>query len=238
MRLYDLKIMIFMEELLSVITTPFVMWSSLYKSSDKIIDFFREFTVHVDGIGYVCSYAVFDFKRHGAFKADMQSEQGVITENKMLSSYWGFLDQYGSHTAGTRRRAPPFKVAAHQADGFRNSRGFHPSSRNQVNNMAASTNSILLDPHHRPLMNDRRHKSTSGGLMYSTIEAEEGISSSTPQREFLSSLGGSYASARASGTPTLEEDPGDEVAAAGVLGLLNQIHRVPANGGRGAGVNI
>jgi autophagy-related protein 9 len=63
--LYDLKIMVFLEEILSVLTTPFILWFSLPNCSDKVVDFFREFTVHVDGIGYVCSFAVFDFKRHG-----------------------------------------------------------------------------------------------------------------------------------------------------------------------------
>ena len=63
--LYDLKIMIFLEEIFSVLTTPFILWFSLPKCSDKIIEFFRLFTVHVDGIGYVCSQAVFDFERDG-----------------------------------------------------------------------------------------------------------------------------------------------------------------------------
>ena len=57
--------MIFLEEVLSVLTTPFVLWFALPNCSDKIVDFFREFTVHVDGIGYVCSFAVFDFERPG-----------------------------------------------------------------------------------------------------------------------------------------------------------------------------
>ena len=57
--------MVFLEEVLSVLTTPFILWFSLPNSSEKIIDFFREFTVHVDGIGYVCSFAIFNFKRHG-----------------------------------------------------------------------------------------------------------------------------------------------------------------------------
>jgi autophagy-related protein 9 len=57
--------MVFLEEILSVLTTPFILWFSLPNCSDKVVDFFREFTVHVDGIGYVCSFAVFDFKRHG-----------------------------------------------------------------------------------------------------------------------------------------------------------------------------
>jgi len=57
--------MIFLEEILSVLITPCILWFSLPNSSEKVVDFFREFTVHVDGIGYVCSFAVFDFKRHG-----------------------------------------------------------------------------------------------------------------------------------------------------------------------------
>ena len=60
-----MKVMIFARELLSVIITPFVLCFSLPRCSPAIIDFFREFTVHVDTLGYVCSFAVFDFKRHG-----------------------------------------------------------------------------------------------------------------------------------------------------------------------------
>ena len=71
MQLYGLKVLIFLEELLSVITTPFVMMYSLSNCSEKIIDFFREFTVHVDGLGHVCSYAVFDFKRNGIMKVGL-----------------------------------------------------------------------------------------------------------------------------------------------------------------------
>ena len=58
--LYKLKIILFLEEILSIIVTPFLLWFSLPKCSDQIIDFFREFTIHVDGVGYVCSFAVFE----------------------------------------------------------------------------------------------------------------------------------------------------------------------------------
>lgn len=64
-RLFEMKVMIFLTEMLSVLLTPFILWSSLPPCSAAIVDFFREFTVHVDGLGYVCSFAVFDFKRHG-----------------------------------------------------------------------------------------------------------------------------------------------------------------------------
>ena len=64
-----MKILIFAQELLSVVLTPFVLWFSLPPCAPAIIDFFREFSVHVDGRGYVCSFAEFNFERHGNVKA-------------------------------------------------------------------------------------------------------------------------------------------------------------------------
>ncbi|EKM55276.1 uncharacterized protein PHACADRAFT_95774 [Phanerochaete carnosa HHB-10118-sp] len=66
--LFQMKIVIYTQELLSVLLTPFVLWYSLPNCAPAIIDFFREFSVHVDGLGYVCSFAVFDFQRHGNVK--------------------------------------------------------------------------------------------------------------------------------------------------------------------------
>lgn len=66
--LFAMKIIVYAGELLSVVLTPFVLWLSLPACAPAIIDFFREFTVHVDSLGYVCSFAVFDFQRHGNIK--------------------------------------------------------------------------------------------------------------------------------------------------------------------------
>ena len=66
-----MKIMIYAQELLSVALTPFVLWFSLPDCAPAIVDFFREFTIHVDTLGYVCSFAVFDFKRHGNVKVSL-----------------------------------------------------------------------------------------------------------------------------------------------------------------------
>ena len=63
-----MKIMIFVHELISVVLTPFVLWFSLPKCAPTIIDFFHDFTVHIPGRGYVCSFAEFDFVRHGNVK--------------------------------------------------------------------------------------------------------------------------------------------------------------------------
>ncbi|KAI9049390.1 hypothetical protein LZ554_006424 [Drepanopeziza brunnea f. sp. 'monogermtubi'] len=99
--LYQMKIMIFIEEILSIIVTPFILWFSLPKCSDQIIDFFREFTIHVDGVGYVCSFAVFDFKKgdgrkplHGGGNSDVRDEYYSTKHGKMAMSYYGFLDNY------------------------------------------------------------------------------------------------------------------------------------------------
>ena len=66
--LFPLKPATFATELASVVLTPFILWFTLPECAPAIVDFFREFTVHVDGLGYVCSFAVFDFQRHGNVK--------------------------------------------------------------------------------------------------------------------------------------------------------------------------
>ncbi|KAF7713559.1 Autophagy-related protein 9 [Penicillium ucsense] len=111
---YQLKIVIFLEEILSMIFTPFVLWFSLPKCSDRLIDFFREFTVHVDGVGYLCSFAVFDFKKgtnvgtpgrpddHG--RRDLRADYFSAKDGKMLASYYGFLDNYGNNPQPGNRR--------------------------------------------------------------------------------------------------------------------------------------
>ncbi|KAK9247987.1 autophagy protein Apg9-domain-containing protein [Lipomyces tetrasporus] len=60
---YALKIAILVQETASIVLTPFVLWFSLTNSCEKIVDFFRECSLYVDGIGYVCCFAVFDFSK-------------------------------------------------------------------------------------------------------------------------------------------------------------------------------
>ena len=89
-----MKIKIFGQELLSVILTPFVLWYSLPPCAASIVDFFREFTVHVDGLGYVCSFAEFNFKRNG--NVQFGAPEGVVDEKltskegKMEKSFLNF----------------------------------------------------------------------------------------------------------------------------------------------------
>ncbi|KIK58252.1 hypothetical protein GYMLUDRAFT_202734 [Collybiopsis luxurians FD-317 M1] len=92
--LFAMKILIFVEELLSVVLTPFVLWFSLPNCAAAIIDFFREFTVHVDGRGYVCSFAEFNFERHGNVKFgapnQIEDHRMVSNDGKMEKSFLNF----------------------------------------------------------------------------------------------------------------------------------------------------
>ena len=123
--LYQMKVIIFLEELLSLIFTPFILWFSLPKCSDRLVDFFREFTVHVDGLGYVCSFAVFDFKKGGGNTVQQPQQRAPgpqlredyysTKDGKMLASYYGFLDNYANNPrhrsipaqSSTKRPLPP-----------------------------------------------------------------------------------------------------------------------------------
>ncbi|KAL4811117.1 autophagy protein Apg9-domain-containing protein [Aspergillus unguis] len=123
---YQMKIVIFLEEILSMIFTPFILWFSLPKCSERVIDFFREFTVHVDGMGYLCSFAVFDFKKgtnvipqnhanqSDNVRQDPRADYFSTKDGKMLASYYGFLDNYG----GNPRAGHPNKRAFHPPPTF------------------------------------------------------------------------------------------------------------------------
>jgi len=99
--LYKPRIVIFLEEILGVLVTPLILYLGLPKCSDQIVDFFREFTIHVDGLGYVCSFAVFDFQRdargtrpqHGNV-IDAREDYYATKHGKMQASMHGFLDNY------------------------------------------------------------------------------------------------------------------------------------------------
>ncbi|XP_029381241.1 autophagy-related protein 9B [Echeneis naucrates] len=64
-QLFQYKAVFILEELLSPIVTPFILIFLLRNKSLEIIDFFRNFTVEVVGVGDICSFAQMDIRRHG-----------------------------------------------------------------------------------------------------------------------------------------------------------------------------
>lgn len=116
--LYQIKLVNFLREVLSILLTPLLCWVALSRSSDRIIDFFREFTIHVDGLGYVCSFGVFDFQK-GPEHAPPATVVGgggggslddfyLSKHGKMAMSYFGFLDNYATNPkTGIPGHVPP-----------------------------------------------------------------------------------------------------------------------------------
>ncbi|KAI1332273.1 autophagy protein Apg9 [Xylariaceae sp. FL0255] len=99
--LYKPRIIIFIEEILGVLVTPLILLFTLPNCSDQIVDFFREFTIHVDGLGYVCSFAVFEFQKDARTTraqqgngADAREDYYATKHGKMQASMHGFLDNY------------------------------------------------------------------------------------------------------------------------------------------------
>ena len=170
--LYQPKIVIFLEEILSMIFTPFILWFSLPKCSDRLIDFFREFTVHVDGMGYLCSFAVFDFqknantishkRRRDHTRRDPRSDYFSTKDGKMLASYYGFLDNYGASPTATNQTAIGRRSLQPPSETIPSGGGEKLENRNQTRNTlgqqqsttglgaTSPARSILLDPHHQP----------------------------------------------------------------------------------------
>lgn len=127
--LYKSRIIIFLEEIVGVLVTPLVLMFSLPKCSDQIIDFFREFTIHVDGLGYVCSFAVFDFQKDQRTSRPQQGNLNDAREDyyatkhgKMQASVHGFLDNYVYHPRtglpGTHALGPAGRHQFHPPPSF------------------------------------------------------------------------------------------------------------------------
>jgi autophagy-related protein 9 len=71
---FQLKAKYLLTELFSPFITPFVLFWCLRPKSLELIDFFRNFTVSVVGVGDVCSFAQMDVRKHG--NPDWQPAEG------------------------------------------------------------------------------------------------------------------------------------------------------------------
>ena len=81
--LFRYTAMYLLDELLSPIITPLILIFVLPHKSQDIVDFFRNFTVDVVGVGDVCSFAQMDVRRHGnpAWQVEKAVEKAVPRTN-------------------------------------------------------------------------------------------------------------------------------------------------------------
>lgn len=64
-QLFQYRAVHLLEELLSPLLTPFILCFHMRHRALDIVDFYRNFTVEVTGVGDVCSFAQMDVRRHG-----------------------------------------------------------------------------------------------------------------------------------------------------------------------------
>uniref|UniRef100_A0A667XFQ1 Autophagy-related protein 9 n=1 Tax=Myripristis murdjan TaxID=586833 RepID=A0A667XFQ1_9TELE len=81
-QLFQYKAVFILEELLSPVVTPFILIFCLRRKSLEIIDFFRNFTVEVVGVGDTCSFAQMDIRQHGhpAWMSEGKTEASIYQQ--------------------------------------------------------------------------------------------------------------------------------------------------------------
>ena len=133
--LFRFKSAVFLEELVSVFVTPFLLWGPLSTRAPEIVQFARQFTTHAGGVGATCSLAAFDFAKHGNGKygaprtarKPARSKQG-----KMEKSFLSFTARYPTWEPGesgremlrnVRRFRESEQAGGDEADASREARG-------------------------------------------------------------------------------------------------------------------
>ncbi|KAF1963267.1 autophagy protein-like protein Apg9 [Byssothecium circinans] len=255
-RLYQPKILIFAEEILSMVITPFLLLFRLPDCSERIVDFFREFSIVVDGLGVVCSYSMFPFKkgdenlpanRGGDRREDteLREDYFMAKDNKMLASYYGFMDVYNGKDGQTGRRGnfhpPPqfpnqFGAASQMTSPAEaNPRGRSrvpvtrqtPSRRTPYARPYEHMHSTLLDPHHQP------SASITKG---SPRQMPHGRYQQPPTRiEEESMIGDSWRTSKLAQDDEDDEEEAPGGNRGGVLQLMQQFSKAQVKG-QGAGV--
>lgn len=105
--LFPFKINVFAMEVLSVVLTPLVLCFSLPRCAPQIIEFVRDHSRYVEGVGAVCDYSLFDFDRYGDERfgapADGCVEASQRPEGgKMEQSYLNFQQAHPQWDGGDR----------------------------------------------------------------------------------------------------------------------------------------
>lgn len=106
-QLYNLKIIVIAWEILSIVVLPILLWFRLSAQLGAIVDFFRDYLVHVDHLGYICYYAMYNFDDDG------KARRAATGDDKMMKLYMYFVDQYRpEHQAPAAPPAAPSNAGA------------------------------------------------------------------------------------------------------------------------------
>lgn len=97
--------MMLLEEMASIFLTPYLLMFVVPKRVDDILQFIADFTVHVEGVGHVCSFSMFDFQNHGNSNygsPDNAPRTKRSSQGKMEKSFLSFQSSYPSWEPDTK----------------------------------------------------------------------------------------------------------------------------------------
>jgi autophagy-related protein 9 len=115
-RAFRYKAWLFFDEVTSVVFAPLVLCFSLPSSAPTILEFIRENTVDVDGLGSVLGHSLFDFDTYGDAKYGSPINGTKPTERgKMEKSFLNFTLNYPEWAASDERSARFLKNVKHCA---------------------------------------------------------------------------------------------------------------------------
>ncbi|XP_076883509.1 autophagy-related protein 9-like [Bidens hawaiensis] len=86
-----------LEEMASIFLTPYMLIFVVPKWTNDILQFVRDFTVNVEGVGDVCSFSLFDFKNHGNSKYASPHNSSSISRSSQGKMEKSFLRFHGSY---------------------------------------------------------------------------------------------------------------------------------------------
>ncbi|KAK5137954.1 hypothetical protein LTR08_005750 [Meristemomyces frigidus] len=255
--MYQMKVLIFIEEILSLIVAPWILLRNAGKRSERIVDFFREQTVHVDGVGYQCNYAVFGFKKDPNVEdatTVLQEPDGLrddyygLKDDKMAASVQNFMQYYShyNHRRGDRRPqgwqpppawppslSPPAIAEQFEPPTTKPSSSARPTSVKRSGLLdlpQSSPRYVSRDPRDKQAP-PSRPENARGRVAASALRD---ISQSTMIRED-SELTDVNHPERDPDTET-DDDTDDAAKGAGVLGMLYQFSKAQTEKGAGVGI--
>ncbi|KAL0554024.1 hypothetical protein IC582_007929 [Cucumis melo] len=89
--------MMLLEEMVSIFLTPFLLVYVVPERVDDILQFIADFTVHIEGVGHVCSFSAFNFQKHGnSSYGSPHNAPGAerSSQGKMEKSFLSFCSNY------------------------------------------------------------------------------------------------------------------------------------------------
>jgi len=84
--LFPYKVTLFLMEVLSVLLTPLVLCCSLPQTAPAILDFIRENSTYVDGLGAVCVFSLFQIEKFGDENYGAPATSKFGNENQKLEN--------------------------------------------------------------------------------------------------------------------------------------------------------